>query len=71
MEKLMDKTERIAKIVTKGYEKLETGVVGGYERMQTGIVRGFTRLMDRCVQVLFAKQGESVEAAKTRLRKEH
>lgn len=80
MEKLMNKTERIANNVTKGYhtietgavrgyQKLQDGVVCGYERMQNSIVRGFTRMMDRCVQVLFAKEGESVDEAKARLRK--
>lgn len=34
--------------------------------MESGIVGGFGRLMDKCVEVLFAKEGESIEDAKKR-----
>ena len=50
-----------------GYKKIEDGVVGGYKKIETGAVEGFGKVVDKCVEVLFAKEGESVEDAKKRL----
>lgn len=51
-----------------GYEKIERGVVWGYEKIERGAVEGFEKLTDRCVQALFAKEGESVQQARARLK---
>lgn len=59
--------EKIEQGVVNGYKKIENGVVGGYKKMETGIVDGFQKVTDKCVEVLFAKEGESVEDAKKRL----
>lgn len=59
--------EKIAEVVVKGYKKIEDGVVGGYKKMEKGAVEGFTKVTDKCVEKLFAKEGESVEEAKKRL----
>lgn len=67
MAKIADANEKIAKTVTEGYKKIETGVVDGYKKIETGVVEGFTRISDKCVETLFAKEGESVEDAKKRL----
>ena len=67
MSKFAEANEKIAETVVKGYKKIEDGVVGGYKKMETGIVEGFEKVTDKCVEVLFAKDGESVEDAKTRL----
>ena len=48
-------------------EKIESGVVEGYKKIETGVVEGFGKVVDKCVEVLFAKEGESVEEAKARL----
>lgn len=53
--------------VVSGYKKIESGVVEGYKKMEAGIVEGFNKVTDKCVEVLFAKEGESVEDAKKRL----
>ena len=50
-----------------GYKKIEDGVVTGYKKIETGAVEGFGKVVDKCVEVLFAKEGESVEDAKARL----
>lgn len=63
--------KKIEKGVVNGYKKIETGVVEGYKKMETGIVEGFNKVTDKCVEVLFAKEGESVEKAKERLRGEN
>ena len=70
--------EKIAKGVTEGMHKIEDGVVGGYKKIEdtvvsgykkieTGAVKGFGKVVDKCVEVMFAKDGESVEEAKARL----
>lgn len=53
--------------VVEGYKKLETGIVEGYKKTETGIVSGFNKVTDKCIEVLFAKDGESVEDTKERL----
>lgn len=59
--------KKIEKGVVDGYKKIEDGVVSGYKKMEEGIVEGFGKVVDKCVEVLFAKEGESVEEAKARL----
>jgi hypothetical protein len=54
--------------VVDGYKKIENGVVNGYLKMQNGVVEGFGKVVDKCVEVMFAKEGETVEEAKARLR---
>ncbi|MBQ7779429.1 MAG: hypothetical protein IJ404_02945 [Clostridia bacterium] len=49
------------------YKKIEDGVVGGYKKIENGVVEGFGKVTDKCVEKLFAKEGESVEDAKKRL----
>ena len=67
MSKFVEANEKIAEGVVKGYKKIEDGVVGGYKKFETGVVEGFGKVTDKCVEVLFAKDGESVEEAKKRL----
>lgn len=58
---------KIEKGVVDGYKKIENGVVNGYLKMQNGVVKGFGKVVDKCVEVMFAKEGETVEEAKARL----
>lgn len=67
MSKFVEANEKIAEGVVKGYKKIEDGVVDGYKKIETGVVEGFGKVTDKCVEVLFAKDGESVEDAKRRL----
>lgn len=67
MSKIAETNEKIAEKVVEGYKKIETGVVEGYKKIETGVVDGFNKASDKCVEVLFAKEGESVEDAKKRL----
>ena len=59
--------KKIEDAVVSGYKKIEDGVVSGYKKIETGVVEGFNKVTDKCVEVLFAKEGESVEDAKKRL----
>ena len=67
MAKIAEQIEKLSEGVVQGYKKIEDGVVGGYRKMETGAVEGFGKVVDKCVDVLFAKEGETVEEAKARL----
>lgn len=69
MAKIADAAEKIAKTVSDGYKKIENGVTGGYKKIETGAVNGFEKVTDKCVEVLFAKSGETAKEAKERLKK--
>lgn len=66
-KKIADVNEKIAQTVTDGYKKIEDSVVEGYKKIEKGAVEGFEKVTDKCVEKLFAKDGESVEDAKKRL----
>lgn len=53
--------------VVGGYKWIEHTVVSGYKRIESGAVNGFAKVTDKCVQTLFAREGETVEQAKVRL----
>lgn len=59
--------KKIENGVVEGYKKIENGVVEGYKKIENGVVSGFNKVTDKCVEVLFAREGESVEDAKKRL----
>ena len=63
MSKIVEANEKIAEKVVAGYKKIEAGVVGGYKKIETGVVEGFGKVSDKCVETLFAKEGETVEDA--------
>ena len=67
MSKFVQANEKIAEGVVNGYKKIENGVVGGYKKIETGVVKGFEKVTDKCVEKLFAREGETVEEAKKRL----
>jgi len=67
MSKLVEANEKIAEAVVEGYKKIENGVVEGYKKIEKGAVDGFNKVTDKCVEKLFAKEGETVEDAKKRL----
>ena len=56
--------------VVSGYKAIENGVVSGYTTIQDGVVEGFTRVSDAFIMKFFAKEGETVEQAKMRMKAE-
>lgn len=58
--KIVKANNKIADAVTSGYKKIEKGVVGGY-----------TKIEDKFVEAYLTKDGETVEEAKARLKKEN
>lgn len=67
MKRIADTTEKIAEHVVGGYKKIENATVSAYQKIEHGAVAGFEKVTDKCVEVLFAQSGESVEEAKARL----
>lgn len=68
--KIVTANEKIAEAVTDGYKKIEKGVVDGYKKIEQGVVNGYTKIEDKFVDAYLTKDGESVEDAKARLKKD-
>lgn len=68
MSKIAEGYKKIENGVAGGYKKIENGVVDGYKRIENGVVNGFNKVTNKCVEVLFTKDGETVDEAKQRLR---
>ena len=69
--KIVKANEKIAEAVTGGYKKIEKGVVDGYKKIEQGVVGGYTKLEDKFVDAYLTKDGETVEQAKARLKKDN
>ncbi len=68
--KLIQTGKKIADAVTGAYQTVEDGVVGGYKKMETGVVQGYQKIEDAFVDRYLTREGETVEEAKARLKKE-
>lgn len=51
-------------------EKIAGGVVEGYKKIESGVVTGYKKVEDAFVNTFIAKEGESVEDAKKRIKKD-
>lgn len=69
--KIVKANEKIVQAVTDGYKKIEKGVVDGYKKIEQGVVEGYTKIEDKFVDAYLTKDGETVEEAKARLKKEN
>ena len=69
--KMVKANEKIAEAVTGGYKKIEKGVVDGYKKIEHGVVGGYTKLEDKFVDAYLTKDGETVEEAKIRIKKQN
>lgn len=52
------------------YKAVEEGVVTAYKAVEEGVVSAYHKVEDAMVDKLFRKEGETVEEAKDRLRKQ-
>ena len=68
MSKFTEANKKIEEAVVGGYKKMETAVVDGYKAIEEGVVGGYQKIENRMVETLFAKDGETVEEAKARLK---
>lgn len=67
--KLNNVNDKIIKGTTEGFKKIEDTVVEGYKKIESGVVKGYTKIEDKFVDLYLTKDGESVEEAKKRLKK--
>ena len=51
-------------------KKIEKAVVGGYQKIEDTVVNGYKKIEDKFVDAFFKKDGETIEDAKERLKKE-
>lgn len=59
VSKIVDENKKIEKAVVDGYKKVEDSVVGGYKKIE-----------DKFVDTFLKKDGETIEEAKSRVKKE-
>ena len=69
--KIIKANEKIAEAVTDSYKKIEKGVVDGYKQIEKGVTEGYAKIEDKFVSAYLTNEGETVEEAKTRLKKEN
>ncbi len=68
MIRIANTYEKISEAVVVGYKKIENGTVNGYKKIENGVINGFNSVCDKFIEVLFSKEGESVEETKNRLK---
>lgn len=57
--------------IVKANEKIAEAVTGGYKKIEKGVVNSYTKIEDKFVDAYLTKDGETVEEAKARLKKEN
>lgn len=68
--KLVKANGKIAEGVTTGFKKMSDGVVEGFNKMSDAVVGGYTKIEDKFVDKFLTKDGETVAAAKKRLKED-
>lgn len=66
--KLIKVSEKIADEVTSSFKKMSDGVVSGFKKINDTVVNDYTKIENKFVDQYLAKDGESVEDAKKRLK---
>ncbi len=56
--------------IVKASENIADAVTCGYKKIEQGVVKGYTKIEDKFVDAYLTKDGETVEEAKKRLKKE-
>lgn len=51
-------------------DKIEEKVVGGYKKIENTVVGGYKKIEDKFVDSFLKKDGETIEEAKERIKKE-
>ena len=57
--------------IVKANEKIAGAVTAGYKKIEQGVVSGYTKIEDKFVDAYLTREGETVEQAKARLKKEN
>ena len=56
--------------IIKANKKIADVVGGGYKKIENGVVKSYTKIEDKFVDAFLTKDGETIEQAKKRLKKE-
>jgi len=56
--------------IVKANEKIAEKVVDGYKKIENGVVKTYTKIEDKFVDQFLTHDGETIEEAKERLKKE-
>ena len=56
--------------LVKANEKIADAVVSGYKKIENVVVKTYTKIEDKFVDEFLTKDGETIEKAKQRLKKE-
>lgn len=65
--KVIETVEKMSETTGDGYKRIEDGVVEGYKKIEGTVVGAFNKISDKFIGSFLAKEGESVEEAKTRI----
>ncbi len=68
--KLTEVNRKIEDAVVGTYQKIEDTVVGTYQKIEDTVVGSYEKVEDAFVDHFLAKDGESVEEAKKRLKEQ-
>lgn len=68
--KIDEANEKIADVVTTGFQKIQDGVVNGYKKIENGVVKEFSKIEDSFISRYLLKEGESLDEAKERIKRE-
>ena len=68
--KIVEANEKIAEDVTTGFQKIQDGVVNGYKKIENEVVNGFSKIEDSFISRYLLREGESLDEAKERLKRE-
>ncbi len=68
--KLVQAGKKVEKAVTGTYQKIENGVVSGYKAVENAVVGTYQKIEDKFVDQYLTRDGETVEEAKARLKKQ-
>ena len=69
-ESVTDGYKKVEQGVVDGYKKVEQGVVDGYKKIEQSVAGGYAKIEDKFVDTYLTREGETIEEAKERLRKE-
>ncbi len=69
MSKFIETNEKIAEKVTGAYKAVENAVVGTYKKVENGAVGAYQAVEYKFIETFLAKDGESAEEAKKRVKK--
>ncbi len=69
--KLAQVSKKMAEGAKAGYKKIESATVTGYKKVEKGVTGVYTKIEDKFVDQYLTRDGETVEEAKKRLKKEN